>query len=228
MSVTSHIFHKDTPTKLSINYQLFLPPDFESKRGQRFPLILFLHGIKKRGEDISLLNNYGLTWIAESKTDFPFIVVTPQCPTASNWTQEYQSVMALVDEIITNYPVDSDRLYLTGFSMGGKGTWDFSSKSPERFSAIVPIAGWIEPEKAVLLKNVPIWAFHCMDDDVVKVSGTEDMVKALTNIGGNIRFTYYSGLKHDHKVMHETYNNTELYTWLLKHKKNNRFDANWK
>ncbi|QYR20245.1 prolyl oligopeptidase family serine peptidase [Paenibacillus sp. sptzw28] len=219
MSVTNHMFKKDTPIHVSLNYQLFLPHDIESKNDKKYPLILFLHGIKKRGEDISLLNNYGLTWIAESKPDFPFIVVTPQCPTDSNWVQEYQQVLALIDEIITNHPIDSERIYLTGFSMGGNGTWDFASRSPELFSAIVPISGWFEPDKAMLLKDVPIWAFHCVDDDVVHVSGTEDMDKALTSIEGNVKVTYYSGFKHDHKVMHETYNNTELYNWLLNQKK---------
>ncbi|MDQ0874384.1 putative peptidase [Paenibacillus sp. V4I3] len=219
MPVKNYTFHKEAPRNMSVNYQLFLPHDYESKKDNKYPLILFLHGIKKRGEDISVLDGYGLTWIAESKQDFPFIVVTPQCPSDSNWTLEYHSIKALVDEIITNYRVDSDRVYVTGFSMGGNGTWDFASRSPEFFSAVVPISGWFDSDKTMLLKDVPIWAFHCVDDDVVPVSGTEDMVKALTSIGGNVKFTYYAGLKHDHRVMHETFNTTELYTWLLNHKR---------
>lgn len=220
MSVSNHTFSKDIPTKVSMNYQLYLPHDFGQNRDSKYPLILFLHGVKKRGEDISLLNNYGLTWIAEGKSDFPFIVVTPQCPTDSNWVQEYHSVVALVDEIITKYPIDTERVYVTGFSMGGNGTWDFAARSPELFSAIVPISGWFDPDQAHLLKEVPIWAFHCVDDDVVRVSGTEDMVKSITNIGGNIRATYYSELGHSHKVMEETFNNQELVTWLLRHQRN--------
>lgn len=219
MSITNHTFRKEIPSKMSMNYQLFLPHDYVLNRNQKYPLILFLHGIKKRGEDISLLNDYGLTWIAESKSDFPFIVLTPQCPTDSNWAKEYQSVIALVDEIIMSLPIDTDRLYLTGFSMGGNGTWDLASRSQELFSAIVPISGWFEPDKAMQLKDIPVWAFHCVDDDVVRVSGTEDMVKAIINVGGSIRVTYYSELGHNHKVMEETFNNQELYTWLLSHKR---------
>jgi predicted peptidase len=83
----------------------------------------------------------------------------------------------------------------------------------------VPISGWFEPDKANHLKDVPIWAFHCVDDDVVGVSGTEDMVKSVTHIGGNIRATYYLELGHSHKVMEETYTNQDLYTWLLRHKR---------
>ncbi|OCT17265.1 hypothetical protein A8709_27445 [Paenibacillus pectinilyticus] len=215
MPVTSHRFCQDIPPNSSLNYQLFVPHDFELKSEQQYPLFVFLHGIKKRGDDISVLNKYGLTWIAESKPDFPFIVVTPQCPADSNWTHVYQSVIALINEITTSYPVDTERMYLTGFSMGGNGTWDIAARSPELFSAIVPISGWYEPEKANLLKDVRIWAFHCVDDDVVRVSGTEEMVEAITNIGGNIKATYYSELGHSHTVMEKTFNNQELYDWLL-------------
>ncbi|BFT72804.1 dienelactone hydrolase family protein [Paenibacillus sp. P36] len=220
MSVSNHVFSKENPFKANMNYQLYLPHDDGINRDTKFPLIVFLHGVKKRGEDISLLDNYGLTWIAEGKSDFPFIIVTPQCPTDSNWVEEFHCVKALVDEMIMNYPVDAERVYLTGFSMGGNGTWDFASRAPELFSAVVPISGWFEPGQANLLKDIPIWAFHCVDDDVVRVSGTEDMVRSITKIGGNIRATYYSELGHSHKVMEETYNNQELYTWLLKHKRN--------
>lgn len=220
MSVENYTFHKETPSNLNVNYQLFLPHDYELKN-DKYPLILFLHGIKKRGEEISLLDGYGLTWIAESKQDFPFIVVTPQCPTDSEWVLEYHSVIALVNEIITNYRVDADRIYVTGFSMGGNGTWDFASRSPELFSAAVPISGWFDSDKAILLKDVPIWAFHCVDDNIVPFSGTENMVKALISIGGNVKSTYYTGLKHDHRVMLETFNNPELYTWLSNHKRQN-------
>ncbi|MZQ81316.1 phospholipase [Paenibacillus sp. 5J-6] len=220
MTITNHIFCEDISNKMNMNnYQLYLPHDLERNHDTKYPLILFLHGVKKRGEDVSLLNNYGLTWLAEKQTDFPFIVVTPQCKADSSWSQEHHIVKVLVDEIIKNYPIDTERVYVTGFSMGGNGAWDFASRSPELFSAIVPISGWFEPDKANLFKDIPIWAFHCVDDDVVGVSGTVDMVHSITNIGGNIRATYYSELGHSHRVMEETYSNQDLLTWLLKHKK---------
>ncbi|MDQ0885885.1 putative peptidase [Paenibacillus sp. V4I9] len=219
MSVKNYTFHKEIPQNKSVNFQLFLPHDYESKTENKYPLMLFLHGIKKRGEDIRMLDGYGLTWIAESKQDFPFIVVSPQCPSDSNWGLEYHSMIDLVNEIIINYRIDSDKIFVTGFSMGGNGTWDFASRSPELFAAAVPISGYFDTDKAMLLKDVPIWAFHCEDDDIVPVSRTKDMVKALIGIGGNVKFTYYHGLKHNHRVMHETFNNTDLYNWLLNHKR---------
>lgn len=219
MTVTNHIFSEDISSKVKMNYQLYLPHDVGANRDSKYPLILFLHGIKKRGEDVHLLNHYGLTWLAENQANFPFVVVTPQCKTDSNWGEEYHLVKPLVEEIIKNYPIDPESVYVTGFSMGGNGTWEYASRSPELFSAIVPISGWFDPDKASLIKDVPIWAFHCVDDDVVGVSGTEDMVKSVTYIGGNIRATYYSALGHSHKVMEETYTNPELYSWLLKHKR---------
>lgn len=220
MPVSSHRFHADKPNHTVVNYQLFLPQDYASTEGN-YPLILFLHGMNRRGSDIQRLDGYGLAWVAENKQDFPFIVLTPQCPADSDWTKEHDSTLALVSDIQENHRVDADRIYVAGFSMGGHGTWDYASRSPQLFAAFVPMSGWFDPSKTTLLKEVPIWTFHCEDDDRVPVSETKDMVQALTAIGAPIEATYYAGLRHDaNKVIAETFSNAALIGWLLEHKSN--------
>jgi predicted peptidase len=216
MPVNNYSLHIEVPERKRIHYQLFLPHEYEAS-DNKYPLIVFLHGIRKRGDDITLLNDYGLTWIAERKKDFPFIIVTPQCPADSNWTLESDSVIAVTEEIVSTYRVALENIYLTGFSMGGRGAWDLAAKCPELFAAAVPISGWFEVEKAHLLKDMPIWAFHGEEDDVVPPSGSEDMVNALRSLGSNIRYTSYPGLRHF--VMDETYGNPALYEWLLTHRR---------
>ncbi|MDG0792316.1 alpha/beta hydrolase-fold protein [Cohnella ginsengisoli] len=219
MPVSNHRFHANMSDNTVVNYQLFLPRDYASTEAN-YPLILFLHGINRRGSDIQRLDGYGLAWVAENKQDFPFIVVTPQCPADSDWTKEYDSILALVSDIQENHRVDEDRLYVAGFSMGGHGTWDYASRSPQLFVAFVPMSGWFDPSKAMLLTEVPIWAFHCVDDDKVPVSETKDMVQALTAIGAHVNVTYFAGLRHDaYKVIFETFSNAVLFEWLLKQKK---------
>ncbi len=200
-----------------MNYQLFVPDEYEANQNMEWPIILFLHGNKKRGDNIHLLDDYGLNWTAERKQDFKFIVVTPQCPESSSWPFEREAVLTLLDEIISTYRVDRERVYLVGFSMGGNGAWDLAAFAPERFAAVVPISGWFDTEKALLLKDIPIWAFHGEDDDVVSIQGSEDMVAALKGVDGDIKFTSYPNLKHF--IMDETFSNPDIYTWMLSHKR---------
>jgi predicted peptidase len=207
-----------------MKYQLFLPHHYEDPRSadKLYPLILFLHGAGRRGDDFRQLDNYGPVWFAEGRPDFPYMVVTPQCPADSRWHLEYDTVTGLLDSVNADFRVDRERVYVGGFSMGGSGTWYFAARAPERFAAAFPMSGSTDPDKAIELKNVPIWAFHSEDDDLVPVTRTKDMVQALTDIGGNVRTTYYSGLKHSLKVLDVTFNDGELFTWLRNHKTNSR------
>ncbi|MCM3748619.1 alpha/beta hydrolase-fold protein [Paenibacillus pasadenensis] len=211
---------QSSPQQTQLNFQLFLPHDYLVHDDSNYPLFLFLHGAKKRGEDIHKLDGYGMNRIAENNQEFPYIVLTPQCPADSDWITEFDTVMALVDETVTKYRVDSKRIYVTGFSMGGNGAWHYASKMPGLFAAAVPLSGWYDPDRARTLMDMPVWAFHCVDDDVVSCSGTEEMVEALTIAGGKVKATYYTGLKHDHQVMYETYNNPDLHAWLAKQTRN--------
>ncbi|MHA6484102.1 carboxylesterase family protein [Paenibacillus sp. strain BS8-2] len=205
MQITNH-------SNTSLGFKLFIPEDYDSNT--QYPLILFLHGIKKRGEDLSLLDNYGLIKHVSENTKFPFIIVAPQCPITSFWPEVKQEVLDIVSDIKSKFNVNKNKIYVMGFSMGGNGTWDMAATKGDVFSAAVPISGWYEQDKSHNI-NIPIWAFHCEDDDVVPISGTVNMVEALKGLDKEILFTRYSGLKHDHSVMYNTFSNKELFKWLL-------------
>ncbi|GGG13358.1 prolyl oligopeptidase family serine peptidase [Paenibacillus abyssi] len=217
MPVEHHKLETVVMKKVSIHYQLFKPSAYEARTDKKWPVILFLHGMNKRGDDIHSLDVYGLNEFVKSKKDFEFLVITPQCPFFSTWPMERDAVIALVNEIVTNERVDTERIYLTGFSMGGNGVLDLAVNAPQLFAAVVPIAGWLVAEKTELLKHIPVWAFHGEADDVIPVQRTEEMVAALESMGGHVRMTTFPRLKHS--IMNEVYNHPELYHWLLQHKK---------
>ncbi len=201
-----------------LNYLLFLPKDYGLEPQQRWPLILFLHGLGERGSDPKILKKYGIPKVVEQQPDFPFIVVSPQysptrCSEYVGWHNEIDTLIALLDEIVTSYTVDTEHLYLTGLSMGGFGAWELGIAYPEQFTAIVPIAGGGNPQQVCTLKDVPVWAFHGAKDNVVPSSESERMVKVLKECGGNVQFTLYPDAEHDSWT--QTYDNSELYTWLL-------------
>lgn len=198
-----------------LNYLLFLPKGYGSDPKQKWPLILFLHGMGERGDDLELVKKHGIPKIVEQKEDFPFIAVSPQCPAYSFWTAELESLNALLDEIVAKYAVDTDRIYLTGLSMGGYGTWALAMAYPERFAAIAPICGGGDPKNISVLKDVPAWVFHGAKDTLVPPEESEKMVNALKGAGGDVLFTLYPDADHDSWTV--TYDNPELYEWFLKH-----------
>lgn len=200
-----------------LKYLLFLPEDYEEESGRKWPLILFLHGLNERGDDIEKVKIHGIPKVYENDESFPFIVVSPQCPDNEWWTMKDDELDALLDEVTEKYSADKSRIYLTGLSMGGFGTWHFAAVHPERFAAIAPICGGGVPIEAMLLKDVPVWAFHGAKDDVVPIELSESMVNALKSVGGDVKFTVYPEAKHDSWT--ETYNNPELYKWFLSCKK---------
>jgi predicted peptidase len=198
-----------------LRYLLFLPEDYGADPNRRWPLILFLHGAGERGDDLELVKRHGIPKIVERQKDFPFITVSPQCPKGSWWTAEIEALSALLDKIEESYAVDVDRIYLTGLSMGGYGTWHLAMAHPDRFAAIAPICGGGDPEKACVLKDVPVWVFHGAKDPVVPLEESESMVQALKACGGKVRFTIYPDAEHDSWT--QTYDNPELYKWFLRH-----------
>jgi predicted peptidase len=211
----SKAFKKTITKNLSCKYLLFLPEGYGEK-DQRWPLMLFLHGAGERGDDLNKVKVHGPPKIVETKKDFPFIVVSPQCPAGVWWNDKLDVLINLLDEIITQYDVDTERVYLTGLSMGGYGTWALASKYPDHFAAAVPICGGGMRIMAYGLKDVPIWAFHGGKDPVVPVEESREMVAAVKARGGNAKLTVYPEANHDSWT--ETYNNPELYEWLLKHR----------
>ena len=146
---------------------------------------------------------------------FPFILVSPQCGTEKLWSPE--DVINLVNEVKAKLNVDPERIYLTGLSMGGFGTWAAAIEYPDVFAAIIPVCGGGDTSKVCAIKDVPVWVFHGAKDMVVPIQRSEEMVEALKKCGGDPSFTVYPEAAHDSWTV--TYNNPEIYSWLLKHKK---------
>jgi len=203
----------DRSGKGQLKYLLHLPKDYDQK--ESWPLMLFLHGIGERGENLDRVKLHGPPKLIAAGKEFPFIVVSPQCPGDRWWKPE--DLSALLDEIVGKYKVDKDRIYVTGLSMGGFGTWSLAAFSPDRFAALVPICGGGDPNTAARLAHVPIWVFHGAKDPVVPFKRSEEMVAALKKANGNVKFTVYPEAGHDSWT--EAYNNPELYDWLLQQKR---------
>ena len=185
-------------------------------------MILFLHGAGERGANLNLVKVHGPPKIVQQQPDFPFIVVSPQCPSGLWWTNSVQldALNELLDAVIAECAVDVERVYLTGLSMGGYGAWHYALSKPSRFAAIVPIAGGYEhgsdevPDNICDLEDLPIWVFHGAEDDVVLPRQSEVLVNALRACPSEVRFTLYSGATHD-ESWKLAYADPELYEWLL-------------
>lgn len=202
---------------VDIDYLLYLPKGYHETE-QEWPLMLFLHGAGERGNDLELVKKHGPAKLVEQGKDFPFIIVSPQCPSGQWWTEKTDALMALLDDIESKYAVDTSRVYLTGLSMGGFGTWTLACRHPERFAAIAPICGGGDWYLADRLKDVPVWAFHGAKDTVVPIALSETMVQAVERAGGSAKLTVYPEANHDSWTA--TYDNPELYEWLLSHRLN--------
>jgi len=214
---SAQTFEKRITKTLHLDYLLFLPQEYGQDPAKRWPLILFLHGAGERGNNLNKVKKHGIPKIVETKPDFPFITVSPQCPKESWWPMELESLVALLDDVTTRYAVDPKRIYLTGLSMGGYGTWHLALLLPERFAAIVPICGGLHGPAQLVekLKHLPIWVFHGARDRIVPLEESTRLVKVLRNCGGNVRLTIYPNAGHD--AWTRTYENPELYEWLLAH-----------
>lgn len=211
-SQTEHNFSKEVILTLSIDYLLYLPEDYDES-DNKYPLILFLHGSGERGSELSKVKTHGPPKLIDEGKEFQFIVLSPQCPEDMFWNTDLLS--ALLNEIETNYRVDKNRIYITGLSMGGHGTWSLALSQPNRFAAIAPVCGWSNPTVACTIKHIPIWVFHGAKDIVVPLSASEQMVNKLRSCDAEVRFTVYPEANHDSWT--ETYNNDELYKWFLEH-----------
>ncbi|MFW6171885.1 MAG: prolyl oligopeptidase family serine peptidase [Planctomycetota bacterium] len=203
----------DTKVSVAMDYLLYLPDDYQRKAP--WPLVLFLHGAGERGNDPRLVKKHGPPKLIEQGQQFPMIVVSPQCP-QEQWWQPIE-LTALLDEIVEKYNVDERRLYVTGLSMGGFGTWSLAAYAPHRFAAIAPICGGGEPFWAGRFAHLPTWVFHGGKDGVVPPRRSEEMVKALEEVGGDVKLTVYPEAGHDSWT--QTYDNPQLYDWLLNQKR---------
>lgn len=203
----------DRTIRVTMKYLLYLPEDYDQQPS--WPLVLFLHGAGERGDDLRLVTKHGPPKLIEGGRHFPFIVVSPQCPKGRSW--EPFELTALLDEIGEKYKVDRDRIYVTGMSMGGFGTWAMAAHLPDRVAAIVPICGGGDPFRAKRIAHIPAWVFHGAKDPAVPLQMSQKMVEALKKNGSNVKLTVYPEAGHD--AWTETYNNPQVYEWLLQQKR---------
>lgn len=209
----------DAQVPVRLGYWLYLPQDYEQK--ESWPLMLFLHGSGERGSDLNLVKVHGPPKLIAGGREFPFIVVSPQCPANQRW--EPIELMVLLDEIESKYRVDRDRVYVTGLSMGGFGTWELAVHAPDRFAAIAPICGGGETFGLKQISHLPVWAFHGAKDNVVPVERSKVMIEELKRVGGNPKLTIYPDADHDSWT--QAYNNPELYKWLLSRKRPSKSES---
>ena len=220
---SARALNKRVTKRVKTDYMLFLPDGYKAKGKQHWPLIFFLHGIGERGSDPWKVKVHGPPKVAEKMTNFPFIVVSPQCPDGQWWSTEV--LLTLLDDMVDRYRVDQSRIYLTGLSMGGFGTWSLALEHPERFAAVAPICGGGNPlymnsydaARKAALKSLPFWVFHGDKDTAVPLSESERMVAALKKFGCDVKFTVYPGVGHDSWT--RTYANGDLYDWFLEHQR---------
>jgi len=192
-------------------YQLFVPRSATGRKGEKWPLLFFLHGSGERGDDIDRVKVHGPPKIADRDPDFPFILVSPLLPSEQDW--DVSKLEAILDKALATLPVDRSRVYLTGLSRGGHASWRWGAAQPGRFAAIAPVAGRGDPAVACALKDKSVWAFHGDRDDVVIPEGSFAMVRAIRACGGKPRLTVYPDLGHN--SWDPAYDDPALYLWLL-------------
>jgi len=215
-------------------YQVFVPRHAE--RGGRPPVILYLHGAGERGADGDLQTMVGLGPVVKGRAEsFPAVVVLPQAPRDSVWSgAPARAAMQALDAALHEFRGDSARVYLTGLSMGGYGTWQLALEHAGRFAALVPICGGIRSPRALAsirvagvpadaadpyayvaarLVDTPVWLFHGDADGAVPVSESRSMAQALRRAGGDVRYTEYAGVGHN--SWESAYNEPELWRWLF-------------
>jgi predicted peptidase len=200
---------------VKLEYLLSLPKGYRASKEQ-FPLMLFLHGSGERGSDLEKIKLHGLPKMLEAGLELPCIVVSPQCPSDTWWDTE--ALSALLDHLEKTLRVDPDRIYVTGLSMGGFGTWELAIRNPNRFAAIVPICGGGEPIFTREITHLPVWVFHGAKDEVVPLEYSQRMVKALKKYGSkSVKFKIYKHAKHDSWT--KTYANPKVFAWMLEQKR---------
>jgi predicted peptidase len=219
-------------------YRLLAPRDLSS--GARYPLVVFFHGSGERGADNEkqLINGVERFARPESRSQYPCFVLAPQCPThldnqpimwtgsreemhrlklASEPAAPLQTALELIFVIQGKYPIDLDRIYVAGISMGGFAAWEALIRHPRHFAAAIPVCGGGDVTYADSIKHVPVWAFHGAEDPVVPVICSRSMIENLEKAGGAPRYTEYPGVGHN--SWDRAYAEPELLSWLFSHKR---------
>lgn len=216
---TASSFSAEIRREVSLEFLVHLPTGYQSDGDERWPLMIFLHGAGERGSDINRVKVHGPPKLAQTQEDFPFVTISPQCPAGQWW--DVGTLNALLDHVLDTYQVDDDRVYLTGLSMGGYGSWAWAASNPERFAAVAPICGGGErrpvlrapSERRASMEGLPIWCFHGAKDTVVPLSESENMVEVWKQVGATVKFTVYPDAGHDSWTA--SYDNPDLFGWFL-------------
>ena len=194
-----------------LNYLLYLPDGYDETKSAKWPLVLFLHGAGERGANLEKVKIHGPPKLIAEGKDFPFIMLSPQCPNGQWW--EAEVLNGLIEHIEKIHRVDQDRIYVTGLSMGGYGTWALAMRYPKKFAGIAPICGGGIPYRTRYITKMPIWTFHGDADTAVDIRETQALVDELKKRDSEVKFTIYPGVGHN--SWEQTYDNPELYKWLL-------------
>lgn len=214
-------FQTIIPQRYQLPYQVYLPQDYGADPSQNWPVILSLHGASTRGEDPGAILNSDLPCVIEDGVDYPFIVVSPLCPTETWWSDHLPGIDVLLNEVSDRYAVDKKRISVTGVSMGAYGVWHLGAAYPERFSALVPISGggaWFYgfPERVRSIQYTPVWVFHGDADPIVPLREAVSLVDEMKAAGTSPKLTVIPGGGHD--VWKQVYRMPGLITWLLEQK----------
>jgi predicted peptidase len=225
----ARVFSTDAGEKLP--YRILKPLAESSPSGKKFPLVLFLHGAGERGdENVRQLIHGGRNFAEEAfRRRHPAFVVAPQCPTDKKWVEVDWSaeshsmpvdpgptmnrLFALLDSLQKELPIDADRIYAVGLSMGGYGTWDILARKPQLLAAAIPICGGGDPAQVAGFVGTPVWAFHGSVDSAVPVERSRHMIRALEAAGGRPIYTEYEGV--DHNSWTQTFDNRLVWDWLF-------------
>jgi predicted peptidase len=206
----------------AVKYTVFVP--HQQEPGKKVPTILFLHGAGEIGDDAVKQARVGLgKAIREQEKTFPFLVVFPQAQKrepnlVQTWYPghpEGDRALRILDAAMKEFNGDPQRLYLTGISMGGFGTWKMAQAFPRKWAAIAPICGGGDPTWADTIKNIPCWAFHGEKDSTVPADMSRKMIDALKKAGATPKYDEYSGVGHN--SWDKAYATPGLFEWFLKH-----------
>lgn len=215
-------------------YRILIPPDYDS--GKKYPLVLCLHGAGGRGSDNTSRGSQAFASLSNAKVqkEYPAFLLTPQCPKDKKWaninwkkgsysietvkmSDELKTVLEILESVKKEFSIDPARIYVTGQSMGGYGTWDIILRNPQLFAAAIPVCGAGDPSQAEKISHLSLWVFHGDADTTVPVNGSRDMVEALKKVNGKIKYTEYPGCGHNSYV--PAWSEKDIIPWLFQQKK---------
>jgi predicted peptidase len=211
-----------------MDYLIYFPEGYGEDPDKRWPMIFFLHGSGDGDHDSAFIMSYGLPnvlYLGEQPEDFPFVVVSPQAFKQTAWWQGDQIPVldALIEDVINTYQIEPTRVYLTGLSMGGYGSWFLATAYPDRFAGMVSVSGSgyrtpYLPEEEILcqLKDIPVWAIHGALDKISQPMASQMYAVALEECGGEVIWTVYPDKGHG-GAYEVAYRDPAVYEWMLEH-----------